>query len=66
MRELVIAVGLVLVMEGLLYAVAPATARRMLESIEALSEDRLRLGGLVAVAIGVAVVWFGRRALLPS
>jgi uncharacterized protein YjeT (DUF2065 family) len=66
MRELVTAVGLVLVLEGLLYAVAPATARRMLESIENLSEDRLRMGGLVAVAIGVAVVWLGRKALLPT
>jgi uncharacterized protein len=56
------AVGLVLVIEGLLYALVPGQLRRMLAAMEQFSDDQLRLGGLAAVAVGVLVVFLVRSA----
>jgi len=56
------ALGLVLVIEGLLYALVPGQLRRMLTAMERLSDDQLRLGGLAAVAIGVLIVFVVRGA----
>ena len=60
MSELVSAIGLVLVAEGLLYALAPNAAKRLAESVREMTPDALRTGGVVAVAIGVGVVWLAR------
>lgn len=60
MPELLMALGLVLVIEGLLYALVPGHLRAMMESIQKLPDDQLRIGGLVAMALGVAVVWLVR------
>ena len=60
MSELVSALGLVLVAEGLLYALAPSLAKRLAESVREMAPDALRTGGVVAVAVGVAVVWLAR------
>ena len=60
MSELVSALGLVLVVEGLLYALAPDAAKRLAESVRETPPDTLRTGGLIAVAIGVGVVWLAR------
>ena len=60
MGELVSAVGLVLVAEGLLYALAPNAAKRLAEAVRDMAPDSLRTGGIVAVAIGVGVVWLAR------
>jgi uncharacterized protein YjeT (DUF2065 family) len=54
------AVGLVLVIEGLLYALVPGQLRRMLAAMERLSDDQLRLGGVAAIAVGVLVVFVVR------
>ncbi len=55
--ELLLALGLVLVIEGLLYALVPGHLRTMMHTIQKLSDDQLRIGGVTAVALGVAVVW---------
>jgi len=49
--------GLVLVIEGLLYALVPAQLKAMMVSVQKLSDDQLRLGGVVAMATGVVAVW---------
>ncbi|MGQ0485493.1 MAG: DUF2065 domain-containing protein [Hyphomicrobiales bacterium] len=54
------ALGLVLVIEGLLYALVPGQLRRMLTALEQLSDDQLRLGGIAAIAVGVLVVFVAR------
>jgi uncharacterized protein YjeT (DUF2065 family) len=54
------AFGLVLVIEGLLYALVPGQLRRMLAAMERLSDDQLRLGGVGAIAVGVLVVFVVR------
>lgn len=58
--ELLTALGLVLVIEGLLYALVPGHLKAMMKTVEKLSDDQLRLGGVAAMAAGVAVVWLVR------
>ena len=63
MAELLMALGLVLVIEGLLYALVPGQLKAMMLSFQNLSDDQLRLGGVTAVALGVAVVWLVRSTI---
>ena len=51
------ALGLVLVIEGLLYALVPAKLKAMMQSVQKLSDDQLRIAGVAAMASGVVVVW---------
>jgi uncharacterized protein YjeT (DUF2065 family) len=55
------AVGLVLVLEGLLYGLLPNFAKKLAEQVKMLPEPTLRVAGLVSVAAGVGVVWLVRR-----
>lgn len=57
----IVAFGLVLVIEGLLWGLAPRAALRILLEAAKQPEIKLRLAGLVAVAAGVALVWMARR-----
>ncbi len=66
MSEIATALGLVLVIEGLLYAVAPGGLRRMMSMAQSMSDDQMRTGGMIAIAIGVAIVWVGRSMLAPG
>ena len=56
MNDLLVGVGLVLVFEGLIWALSPASAMRMLALAAQTPERSLRIGGAVAVAIGVVIV----------
>ena len=60
MNDFLVGVGLVLVIEGLLWALAPGLAARLLELAASTPEQQLRSGGAVAVAVGVLVVWLVR------
>jgi hypothetical protein len=66
MTVLVTAVGLVLVFEGILYAAAPGVLKRMAALMQEMPEDALRMGGIAAVATGVAVVWMAQSVLSGS
>lgn len=57
MRDLLTALALVLVIEGVLYAAFPAAMRRAIEAALALPESTLRIAGLAAAVVGVAAVW---------
>ncbi len=56
-NTLLMGVAVALALEGLVYAVAPAAMQRALASLAAAPAERLRVGGLVAAAIGVALAW---------
>ena len=59
MNELLVgAVALVLVFEGLLPFVSPATWRRVFERALRMSDGQIRLLGLTSLAIGVAILLF--------
>ena len=58
MKELVIAFGLLLFIEGLLYALFPSKMKNMLKTIEKMEVNQLRAGGLIFALIGFAIVWY--------
>jgi uncharacterized protein YjeT (DUF2065 family) len=60
MIDLVVACGLVLVIEGLLWALAPQFGRQLLATAASTPEGQLRTAGWVAVAIGALIVWLVR------
>ena len=57
MAFLILAVGLVLCVEGLVLALAPSRLEDVLEAVKNIPPDTRRLIGLVAVAFGVFLVW---------
>ena len=61
MRELIIAFGLFLFIEGILYALFPSKMKNMLERIKSISDNQLRAGGLVFTVIGFLIVWFMKK-----
>ena len=60
MRDLLAAGGLVLVIEGLLWAAAPRLGLRLLIAAVQAPEAKLRITGAATMAAGVALVWFVR------
>jgi uncharacterized protein len=60
MSDLVVALGLVLAIEGVLFAGFPGAAKKAAETMLATPEPSLRLIGAVCAAIGVALVWLVR------
>lgn len=58
--DLATALGLVLVLEGLLLALAPDLLKRIITEMLAHPVQSLRLAGLVSAAVGVFVVWLAR------
>jgi uncharacterized protein YjeT (DUF2065 family) len=58
MNELVIAFGLFLFMEGILYALFPAKMKTMLKKLELVKDSQLRSGGLIFAVIGFVIIYF--------
>jgi uncharacterized protein YjeT (DUF2065 family) len=58
MRELIIAFGLFLFIEGILYALFPLKMKNMLKKMEAIKDTQLRTGGLVFAVIGFIIIWY--------
>ena len=61
MKELVIAIGLLLFIEGMLYALFPSKMKNMLKIVEKLPVSQLRIGGLLFALIGFVIVWYLKR-----
>ena len=57
MNELVIAFGLFLFIEGLLYALFPSKMKTMLKKLEIVDDKQLRTGGLVFAIIGFIIIY---------
>ena len=60
MKELVIAIGLLLFIEGMLYALFPSKMKNMLKIIEKLPVYKLRVSGLIFALIGFFIVLFNK------
>ena len=60
MSDLLAGLGVALVLEGLLWAMAPDLARRVVAEIAGLANTRIQAGAVVAVAFGVLLVWLAR------
>lgn len=62
MTDILLALGLVLAVEGLVLALAPRRIEDALRLIASLGLDQRRLIGLAALACGVMIVWLVRGA----
>ncbi|MDP3194863.1 DUF2065 domain-containing protein [Tabrizicola sp.] len=60
MSHLVLALGLVLAIEGLVLALAPRRIEDALRFLASLGLDQRRMIGLASLAFGVALVWLAR------
>lgn len=57
MSVLLLALGLVMIFEGLVYALAPSFLERMLEMLRQMPAEAVRQIGAIVVVIGVIFVW---------
>ena len=57
MNELVIAFGLFLFIEGILYALFPKKMKSMLKKLELVKDSQLRSGGLIFAVIGFIIIY---------
>jgi len=62
MTDFLMGIAFFLIIEGLVYALAPSILKRMAELLPQIPEGQLRASGLVADALGVLMVWFIRGA----
>ena len=57
MKELIIAFGLFLFIEGILYALFPSKMKSMLK-LNDVTNSQLRTGGLIFAVIGFIIIWY--------
>ena len=58
MKELIIAFGLFLFVEGILYALFPSKMKNMLRKLELIKDSQLRTGGLVFALLGFIIIYY--------
>ena len=58
MKELIIAFGLFLFIEGILYAIFPSKMKTMLKKLNLVGENQLRVGGLIFAVIGFTIIYY--------
>lgn len=62
LTHIVLAIGLVLVVEGLVIALAPSRLEDMLKALSDIPFETRRVVGLVAIGLGVGLVWLSKGA----
>ncbi|HEY6860158.1 MAG TPA: DUF2065 domain-containing protein [Pseudolabrys sp.] len=60
MSDFLAALGLVFVIEGLIFAAFPEAAKRAMTSVQGTADVSLRLIGIGSAIIGLLVVWLVR------
>ena len=60
MRELIIAFGLFLFIEGILYAIFPSKMKSMLKKLELVKDSQLRTGGLIFALFGFIIIYYAK------
>ena len=58
MKELVIAFGLFLFIEGVLYALFPSKMKNMLRKLEIVKDTQLRSAGLIFAVMGFVIIYY--------
>ena len=60
MKELIIAFGLFLFIEGILYALFPSKMKNILKKLELIKDSQLRTGGLIFALIGFIIIYYAK------
>ena len=60
MKELIIAFGLFLFIEGIIYAIFPSRMKSMLKKLDLLKDNQLRTGGLVFAILGFIIIYYSK------
>ena len=58
MKDLLTALGLLLFIEGLFFAIFPTRIKNMLRVIEKFPETKLRTTGVFFIILGFLIVWY--------
>ena len=58
MKELIIAFGLFLFLEGIFYALFPSKMKNMLRKLELIKDSQLRTGGLIFALLGFIIIYY--------
>ena len=58
MKDLITALGLLLFVEGLLFAIFPTRIKNMIKVIENIPETKLRSAGIFFLILGFLIVWY--------
>ena len=58
MKELIIAFGLFLFIEGILYAIFPSKMKSMLKKLELIKDSQLRSGGSIFAVLGFIIIYY--------
>ena len=61
MTDFIVALGLVLAIEGLIFAAFPGAAKRLAANALESPDMSLRIAGVVSAVLGVVLVWAGAR-----
>jgi Uncharacterized protein conserved in bacteria len=57
MSDFIVALGLVFVIEGLVFSAFPATAKRAMDSVQQAPDSTLRTVGIVSAVLGIILIW---------
>tara|TARA_B100001057_G_scaffold295609_1_gene295688 strand:- start:48 stop:233 length:186 start_codon:yes stop_codon:yes gene_type:complete len=60
MKELIIAFGLFLFIEGILYAIFPSKMKNIIKKLELINDRQLRTGGLIFAIVGFIIIYYTR------
>ena len=60
MKELIIAFGLFLFIEGILYALFPSKMKNMLKRLELIKDNQLRTAGLIFALLGFLIIYYSK------
>ena len=58
MKDLILALGLLLFIEGLFFAIFPTRIKNMLKIIDKIPETKLRSTGVFFLILGFLIVWY--------
>ncbi len=60
MSTIILAIGLVLTVEGLVFALAPSRLEDVLEMLRKMTPESRRAIGLAALSVGVFLIWLAK------
>ena len=60
MSDFIVALGLVFVIEGLIFAASPGAAKNAMAHVMETADGPLRVVGIVSAVVGLVLVWLVR------